>query len=101
MSGAVIEDFTPVIKASLRGFARVRMPSGTIYHDVGIHQSDDTWWAIPASKARIGRDGMQLKDPAGKLLWSPVVTFVSTELRTKFSEAVIAALRKAHPEVFQ
>jgi hypothetical protein len=48
----------------------------------------------------VGRDGMQMKDQAGKAMWSPVVTFGSKELRDKFSTAILDALRAQHPEVF-
>jgi hypothetical protein len=36
----VIEDFKAVRRNSLLGFARVRMPSGTIFHDVTVHFRD-------------------------------------------------------------
>jgi hypothetical protein len=100
MNAVVIEEFTPVIKNTLRGFARVRMPSGVVFHDVAIHRKGDSSWASPASKPMIGRDGQQIKDQAGKPLWCPVVSFASKELRERFSGAVLDALRAAHPEVF-
>jgi hypothetical protein len=30
----IIEDFTAVVRNTLRGFARVRTPSGMVLHDV-------------------------------------------------------------------
>jgi hypothetical protein len=94
----IIEDFTPVLRNTLRGFARVRVPSGTIFHDVTIHQKDDAVWASPASKPMIGRDGTAIKDEAGKITYAPVVTFSSREIRDRWSSAVIEALRASHPE---
>ena len=35
----VMEDFSPVIRNTLVGFARVRMPSAMILHDVAILNS--------------------------------------------------------------
>jgi hypothetical protein len=49
------------------------------------------------SKLRLGRDGVQLKDAAGKLQWSPVVSFATRELADRRSESVLAALRQSHP----
>jgi hypothetical protein len=43
---------------------------------------------------------MQMKDPAGKAMWSPVVSFSSKELRDKFSAGILDALREQHPEAF-
>lgn len=94
----VIEEFTAVEKNTLRGIARVRMPSGMVLHDVAIYRKDTAAWASPASKPRLGRDGSQMKGPDGKGLWDPVVTFSSRELRDRFSSAVIDALRGARPE---
>jgi hypothetical protein len=93
----IIEEFIPVIRNTLRGFARVRMPSGTIYHDIGIHQQGAASWAIPASKPRLDRANQQMRDATGKLLWSPLVSFETRELRERFSSSIIEALREAHP----
>ena len=100
MTGIVIEDWTPVVRNTLRGFTRARMPSGVIFHDCAVHEKNGAWWVSPASKPIIGRDGAQIKDTAGKSIWSPVVSFASKELRDRFSVAVLDALRVAHPEVF-
>jgi hypothetical protein len=96
----VIEEFKPVPRNSLLGFARVRMPSGVVFHDVSIHNSNGTYWASPSAKPQIGRDGTQLKGTNGKPLYVPVVSFATKELRDKFSVSVVDALRVAHPEVF-
>jgi hypothetical protein len=95
---ATIEEFKPLSKNSLRGFAHVRMPSGVIFHDVSIHNSSGAWWASPASKPQINRDGMCLRGRDGKILYVPIVSFASRELREKFSNSIIEAMRTAHPE---
>jgi hypothetical protein len=94
----VVEDFTSVTKNTLRGFARVRTPSGIVFHHVAIHKRDDATWASPASKPQLNRDGVQTKGTDGKGLWVPVVSFASKELRDRFSAAVIAALRDRYPD---
>jgi hypothetical protein len=99
VTGIVIEEFKPVTRNSLRGFARVRMPSGVIFHDVGLYQKDGERWALPPSKPILGRDGTQIKR-AGKPAYQPVVSFVSKEARDRFSGAIVAAVEASHPEAF-
>jgi hypothetical protein len=94
----VIEDFVVMERNTLRGFARVRMPSGVIFHDVAIHRKDGATWASPASKPMLGRDGTQMRGRDGKALWSPIVSFTTKDVRDRFSEAVITALRESHPD---
>jgi hypothetical protein len=99
MTGVVIEEFKAVARNSLRGFTRVRMPSGMIFHDVGIYETVGTRWASPASKPMLGRDGTQLQRD-GKQAYSPMASFVSKEMRDKFSSSIIAAIEASHPEAF-
>jgi hypothetical protein len=95
----IIEDSVAVERNTLRGFCRVRLPSGMVLHDVAIHSKGVAAWVSPPSKAMVGRDGTQLKDVAGKPLWSPCVTFASKELHERFSTGILDALRLVHPEV--
>jgi hypothetical protein len=99
MNTVTIEEFLAVERNTLRGFCRVRLPSGLIIHDVAIHQKNGSAWASPPSKAMLTRDGQQMKNNEGKPLWLPTVTFASRETRDKFSDAVPTALRLVHPEV--
>ena len=98
MTSAVIEEFVPVTKNTLRGFARVRLPSGLVLHDVAIHQRDGTAWASPASKPMLNRDGHQMKDQNGKLMWLPIISFTSREVRDRLNTAILDALHQSHPE---
>lgn len=93
-----IEEFTPVIKNTLRGFAKIALPSGMILSDVSVHVANGTAWASPASKPVLDRDGMAMRDVSGKIRYVPVVSFARRELRDRFSAEVVAALRAAHPE---
>jgi hypothetical protein len=90
----------PVVRNTLRGFCRARMPSGVVLHDNGVHEKNGTWWVSPAAKPMLNRDGQHIKDHAGKPMWSPAVSFASKELRDKFSAAVLGALRTVRPEIF-
>jgi hypothetical protein len=96
----VIEEFKLVEKNTLRGWARVRMPSGMILHDVGVFYDGDgdRAWVSAPSKAMLGRDGVQMRSAKdSKPLYVPVVSFETGALYRKFSDAVIAALRLAYP----
>jgi hypothetical protein len=96
-----IEEFKLLLRNSLRGFARVRMPSGMIFHDVSIHNSNGAWWASPASKPQINREGTCLRGKDDKVLYVPIVSFATRELRERFSGAIIEAIRRSHPEIFE
>jgi hypothetical protein len=96
---AVIEDFRALRRNSLRGFVRVKLPSGMVLHDVAIHAgSDNKAWAAPSSKPMIDREGHVLRDTEGKIRYVPVVAFASKEDRDRFSGVVVAAVLEAHPE---
>jgi hypothetical protein len=62
-----------------------------------IHKQGDSAWASPSAKPQIGRDGTHIKKD-GKPQYSPVVSFASKELRDKFSDTILDALRSSHPE---
>jgi hypothetical protein len=100
MSAAVrILDWKPRSSGALRGFADVEFPSGAIFHEVGIFEKNGRWWASPASKPQISREGTVLKDDRGKTKYLPVVSFVDKARRDLWSDAVVAALHAAKPEV--
>ena len=98
MSTVLIRDWRPMRKGALLGFAKVEMPSGMIISDVTILTGERGTWASPPSKPMVSRDGVALTDDAGKLRYSPIIEFVSKEVRNRFSEAVVAGLRAAYPE---
>jgi hypothetical protein len=91
--------FVPRRQNSLQGFAEVRLPSGMILHDVSVHIDGARAWAMPASKAMLDKNGLALRDDRGKVRYSPVITIASKELRDRFSEAIIEAIRLSHPDV--
>ena len=100
MTAFRILDFRALRKNSLLGFAKVELPSGMIVADVTVLSGERGPWASPPSKPMVGRDGVAMKDANGKLRYSPIIEFTSKEIRDKFSEAVIAAIRESHPEAF-
>ena len=99
MSIKVLE-FREVRKgSSLRGFAKVQFASGLIVNDVTVLVGDRGPWASPPSKPRINSDGTVQKSADGKILYTPIIDFASREIRARWSDAVIEAVRAAHPEV--
>ena len=97
-ASVVIEEFRAVTRNTLRGFARVRLPSGMVIHDVAIHLKDGRAWASPPGRPMIGRDGTQMRDRDGKVQFAPVITFSDRVTHDRFSDAVLAALRSSRPE---
>jgi hypothetical protein len=97
MSELRIEEWREMRRGSLVGFATVGHPSGMVLHDCGIFTGPQGARAAPPSKPTIGRDGLVAKDAAGKARYVPTVSFVDKTARDRWSAAVIAALRVAHP----
>lgn len=95
-----ILDWRDVRKNSLVGFCKVEFPSGMVINDVTVLKGERGPWAAPPSKPMIGRDGGAMKDDNGKVRYVPIIEFTSKEIRNKWSDAVIEALRAEHPEVF-
>ncbi len=94
-----ILEFTPIIKNTLRGFARVRLPSGMVLIDCALHVgSNGRAWASPASKPMLDRNSNVMRDGDGKIRYVPIIDFADRATRDRFSDAVIAALRESYPD---
>jgi hypothetical protein len=96
----IVGDWKSRTAGTLRGFLTAQLPSGMILHETAVHTRNGIWWASPASKPMVGKDGTVLRDEAGKIRYSPIVSFASRERRDRFSQGVIEALRQVQPEVF-
>ena len=98
MSTIVAEQFREVRKNTLRGFARVRFPSGLILDEVSIHASESgKCWASPPSRPVLDPDGNPRRGPDGKLRYGVLVSFAAPEIRTAWSGQVIEAVRAKFP----
>jgi hypothetical protein len=95
----VILRCTPRNSNSLRAFVDVQLPSGMILHDVQIHVRAAAAWAMPSSREMIDRNGVVMRDDAGKTRWLNQVSFTDKPTRTRFSDAVVEAIRVAYPDV--
>jgi hypothetical protein len=96
-----IRDWHELRRNSLLGFATVELPSGMVIADVTIHVSHGKPWASPPSRPMMGRNGLALRDAAGKIRYQPVIEFRDRDTRTRWSDAVIEAMRRVHPEVLR
>jgi hypothetical protein len=57
-------------------------------------------WVQPPSRPLQGDDGKPLLDADGKPRWAPLIKFTSREASDRFSDAVISALLRQHPDAF-
>lgn len=99
MSAIRVIDWSPRRSGALRGFATIETPSGLVFHETGVFEQGGRWWAAPASKPMVGRDGTVLKDERGKVRYAPVVTFTEKGRRDLWSASVVEALHGAYPEL--
>ncbi len=95
-----LNDFRPMGRNTLHGFARVTLPELELtVHDVAIHVREAKAWASPPGRPMLGRDGTQLRDAAGKPQFTPTISFTSRGDQDAFNGAIVDAVRAAHPEV--
>ena len=94
----VAANWRPLRKGSLIGFVSVSMPSGITIHEISILETNGRFWASPPSKPMIDRNGVVMIDDNGKRRFAPIVEFTTREIRSRWSDAVVEALRAAFPE---
>jgi hypothetical protein len=96
-----ILEWKPVRKGPLRGWATLKIERmHQKIHDVGIFEQDGKRWANLPSKPMIGRDGMVLKDTAGKTRYQPTIEWTDKETIERFNAAVVQELLTRFPGAF-
>jgi hypothetical protein len=97
-NNAVLVDFRPHQSGSRVGFATVRYPDffGAAINGITIHIQGAAAWASPPGRAWV-EDGELVRDPGGKIRYSQVFDFRTHGQRRRWSDAVIALMRAAHP----
>ena len=93
----VATNWRPLRKGSLIGFVSVSMPSGITIHEVSILETNGRFWASPPSKPMIDRDGRVMIGDDGKRRYAPFLEFSDRDTRSRWSDAVVTALRTAEP----
>jgi hypothetical protein len=89
-------DWKPLIKGSLRGFAKVRLGRSLLINDIPVLYSNGRAWAGMPGKPLIGADGTGLRDDKGRQRYVSVLEWTKRESSDRFSEAVIAAIERLH-----
>jgi hypothetical protein len=97
--GIVCTALTPRRSNTLRAFISISLQSGMEMHDLSLHVSGPHAWVSPASKPMLDRNGVAMRDEAGKIKYVPLISFQTKEIRDRFSESVIEAVRLAYPDV--
>jgi hypothetical protein len=87
----------PVSKGSLRGFATVELALGLKLIDCPVFAGASGAWASLPSKPVLDREGRHAR-PGGKAQFAAVLEWRSRELADRFSAAVVALVRAAHPD---
>jgi hypothetical protein len=97
----VIEEFKPVLKSTLRGFARARFPSGMVIAEIALHVANGRAWASPPSRPMVDRLGTVMRDSDNKTRWQPLITFSDKNARDSWSSQVVAAVHEAYPDALE
>lgn len=91
-------NWRPLRKGALVGFVTVTMPSGLTLHEVSVLETSGRFWASPPSKPMIDRHGVAMIDDNGKRRFASLIEFADRDTRSRWSAAVLEALRAAFPE---
>ena len=97
----IVEKWTSRRSNTLLGFADVLLPQTHLrIHDVALHEKGGRRWAQLPAKPQINREGVVLRDEAGKPRYARILAFESREAGDAFSRAVIAAVLAHSPGAF-
>ncbi len=90
-----------VRSGSLIGFCKIAVePFGWTLVDCPVNVSNGRAWASPPSKACLDRQRQVIRDDRGRVKYASMVEFASRDDRDRFSEAVVALVRRKHPRAF-
>lgn len=91
----------PNAAGTVLGYLNVETASGLRVLDIrlGVGQRGKRYLLMPAEAQR-DRDDRVVLDEHGKARWFPHIDFRDNRVRVRFSDQVLPALRRAHPELF-
>ena len=78
-------EWRPLVRGSLRGFAKIRIGRALIVSDVPVCTSNGRSWASLPAKPMLGADGVALRDADGKIRYVPVLEWANRDARDAFS----------------
>jgi hypothetical protein len=90
----------PMAKGALRAFATVELPIRLKLIDCPVFVGSSGRWASLPSKPVLDRDGKQAK-PNGRPQFATVLEWRNRALSDRFSAAVVALIRAAHPDALE
>jgi hypothetical protein len=87
---------------TLLGFATIEHASGLVLTDIAVHEKEGRAWAAAPSKPMISADGSVMREAdTGKVRYVSIVTFTDDVIRRRWSDAVVAAVRRDYREAFE
>ena len=93
----VLLGWKPVMRATLRGFADIRLGRALIIHEVSLHAKGESRWCGLPGKPQIDGAGNARRGPNGKSLYTPVLEWADRHAADAFSHSVLAAVLAEHP----
>jgi hypothetical protein len=93
-------DWRPVRKGRLYGFASVEIaPIGLKVAEIPVLKGDKSGpWACLPTKPRLDGNGQQLRESDGAPRYDRFLTWSSKRREGDFSAAVVALVRRRHPQ---
>jgi hypothetical protein len=87
---------------SLVGFATIELPIGLVLFDIPVHCSHGRPWAALPGRPVLDDSGRRAEDPArpGKRAWVAMGKWRDRDIAGRWSDAVVALVRGAHPGAF-
>jgi hypothetical protein len=85
----------PLRRGTLLGFADITLPIGLQIDDVAVHSRDGRAWASMPARPMLEDGRHVIRD--GKPAYARILAWCSRDLATRFSDAVCALVRHAHP----
>jgi hypothetical protein len=94
------ESFKPYRRNTLYGFCEIIIAELQLHiKDVALHQKGSSRWAQLPAKPQI-KDGVIVKDDAGKAQYIAIMEFSGRDVRDAFSAAAINAVLERAPNAF-
>jgi hypothetical protein len=88
-------DWRPCDRNTLKGFARVKIPSwGLIIDGVAVHAKEGRSWAQLPARPQIDKDGNIIREDDGKVRYAKIMEFDDKRRSWDFSDAVIEAVER-------
>jgi hypothetical protein len=92
-------DWRAVRKGRLYGFAVVELqPIGLQLREIPVLSGERGPWACLPTKPRLDANGQQQRDVDGSRRYDPVASWSTRRRESDFSAAVVALVRRKHPQ---